>query len=78
MTLSEVRDRNDFRKDLPSHVFCDATQDKVILWLDKAEEYFGIEFSRRGLRYLLPWRFMSNRGLDAALREWPTARADTR
>ena len=37
-------------------------QDKVILWLiDKAEEYFGIEFSRRGLRYLLPWRFISNR-----------------
>jgi hypothetical protein len=61
LTLSEVRDRNDFRKDLPSHVFCDATQDKVILWLDKAEEYFGIEFSHRGLRYLIPWWFRSNR-----------------
>jgi hypothetical protein len=61
-TISDVRDRNDFRKDLPSHVFCDATQDKVILWLDKAEEYFGIEFSRRsGLRSLLPRRFMRSR-----------------
>jgi hypothetical protein len=61
-TIGDVRDRNDFRKDLPSHVFCDATQDKVILWLDKAEDYFGIEFSRRsGLRSLLPWWFMSSR-----------------
>lgn len=61
-TIGDVRDRNDFRKDLPSHVFCDATQDKVILWLDRAEEYFGIEFSRRsGLRGLLHWRLMRNR-----------------
>jgi hypothetical protein len=61
-TISDVRDRNDFRKDLPGHVFCDVTQDKLILWLDKAEEYFGIDFSRRsGLRGLLPGWLMKSR-----------------
>jgi hypothetical protein len=25
-------------------VFCDATQDKITVWLDKVQEYFEIEF----------------------------------
>ena len=48
LTVADLKDRNDFRKDLPSHVYCDFRDDKLIMWLDKAEEYFGIEFSRRG------------------------------
>jgi hypothetical protein len=56
LTINDLKDRNDFRKDFPSHVFYDAREDKIILWLDKAEEYFGIKFSQRsGLRRLIPW-----------------------
>jgi hypothetical protein len=32
----EASGRNDFRKELPSHVIDDARQDKTIMWLDKA------------------------------------------
>src|SRR5262249_18361487 len=53
MTISDQRDRYDFRKDLPSHVYSDTREDKVIMWLDEAEEYFGIRFSRRRLDHIL-------------------------
>jgi hypothetical protein len=53
MTISDKRDRDDFRKDVPSHVYSDTRGDKLILWLDKAEEYFGIRFTRRRLRGVL-------------------------
>ena len=47
MTINEQMDRNDFRKDIPSHVIDDVRQDKVILWLAEAEAFFGIPFSSR-------------------------------
>ncbi len=48
MTVGDQMDRNDFRKDLPSHVIDDVRQDKIIMYLDKAEEFFEIRFSDRG------------------------------
>jgi len=48
MTVGDQMDRNDFRKDLPSHVISDVRQDKIIMWLDQAEEFFGIRFSAQG------------------------------
>jgi hypothetical protein len=48
MTVGDQMDRNDFRKDLPSHIIDDVRQDKIIMWLDKAEEFFEIRFSNRG------------------------------
>ncbi len=45
MTVADQMDRNDFRKDLPSHVIDDVRQDKIIMWLDQAEEFFEIRFS---------------------------------
>jgi hypothetical protein len=48
MTVGDQMDRNDFRKDLPSHIIDDVRQDKIIMWLDKAEEFFEIRFSSRG------------------------------
>lgn len=63
MTISDQRDRNDFRKDVPSHVYSDTREDKLILWLDKAEEYFGIRFSRGPLkRWLLRLRNFNKLG----------------
>jgi hypothetical protein len=53
MTISDQRDRNDFRKDVPSHVYSDTREDKVIMWLDEAEEYFGIRFSSHPLKRFL-------------------------
>jgi hypothetical protein len=47
MTVADQMDRNDFRKDLPSHVIDDVRQDKIIMWLDQAEEFFKIRFSSR-------------------------------
>jgi hypothetical protein len=44
MTVGDQMDRNDFRRDLPSHIVDDVRQDKIIMWLDKAEEYFDIRF----------------------------------
>lgn len=48
MTVDDQMDRNDYRKDLPSFVIYDVRQEKVIMWLDKAEEFFGIRFSGSG------------------------------
>jgi hypothetical protein len=48
MTVADQMDRNDFRKDLPSHVIDDVRQDKIIMWLDQAEEFFAIRFSSQG------------------------------
>jgi hypothetical protein len=48
MTVGDQMDRNDFRKDLPSHIIDDVRQDKIIMWLDKAEEYFDVRFSAQG------------------------------
>lgn len=45
MTINDEMDRNDFRKDIPSHVIDDVRQDKVIMWLEEAETFFGIPFS---------------------------------
>jgi hypothetical protein len=45
MRVSDQMDRNDFRKDLPRHVIDDVRQDKIIMWLDQAEEFFAIRFS---------------------------------
>jgi hypothetical protein len=45
MTINDQMDRNDFRKDIPSHVIDDVRQDKVIMWLEEAEAFFGIPFS---------------------------------
>jgi hypothetical protein len=45
MTVADQMDRNDFRKDLPSHVIDDVRQDKIIMWLDQAEKFFAIRFS---------------------------------
>jgi hypothetical protein len=53
MTIIDQRDRNDFRKDVPSHVYSDTREEKLIMYLDKAEEYFGIRFSRHPLRRFL-------------------------
>ncbi len=56
MTVGDIRDRNDFKQDLSSHVHCDTRADKIIMWLDQAEEYFGIRFSaRRALKKWLMW-----------------------
>jgi hypothetical protein len=49
MTITDRMDRNDFRKDVPSHVYSDTREDKLIMWLAKAEEYFGIQFSRSSI-----------------------------
>jgi hypothetical protein len=48
MTVADQMDRNDFRKDLPSHVIDQVPQDKIIMWLDQAEEFFEIRFSSHG------------------------------
>jgi hypothetical protein len=48
MTVADQMDRNDFRKDIPSHVIDDVRQDKIIMWLDQAEDFFDIRFSSSG------------------------------
>lgn len=58
MTVNDQMDRNDFRKDLPSHVIDDVRQDRVIMWLDKPEEFFGIPFSSRSRFAALAKRFI--------------------
>ena len=56
MTINDQRDRNDFRKDVPSHVYSDTREDKIIMWLDEAEEYLGLHFSHSPLkRFLAPF-----------------------
>jgi hypothetical protein len=45
LTVVDQMDRNDFRKDLPTHVIDDVRQDKIIMWLDQAEAFFEIRFS---------------------------------
>ena len=45
MTINDQMDRNDFRKDIPSHVIDDVRQDKVIMWVEEAQAFFGIPFS---------------------------------
>jgi hypothetical protein len=58
MTISDQRDRNDFRKDVPSHVYSDTREDKVIMLLSEAEEFFGIRFSRSRIK-----RFLATLGI---------------
>src|SRR5215469_1215743 len=59
MTITDQRDRNDFRKDVPSHVYSDTREDKLIMWLDQAEEHFGIRFARRPIK-----RFLASLGIS--------------
>ena len=54
MTINDQMDRNDFRKDIPSHVIDDVRQDKVIMWLEEAQAFFVIPFlSPSGLKGLV-------------------------
>ena len=54
MTVADQMDRNDFRKDLPSHVIDDVRQDKIIMWLDQAEEFFEFRFIAEPLNRARP------------------------
>jgi hypothetical protein len=58
MTINDQMDRNDFRKDIPSHVIDDVRQDKVIMWLEEAEAFFDIPFSSPGRLKGLVRRFL--------------------
>jgi hypothetical protein len=60
MTVADQMDRNDFRKDLPSHVIDDVRQEKIIMWLDQAEEFFEMRFSSRGRLNRLVRRILGN------------------